>query len=119
MPDLASVSKHVVKIGVGATLRGVEATVSGRIARQDRQLILILSKTNERLVLSPLRKKVQWSERTGRSFSPAGPELAAYRRLEDGYMRAPGVIVTGPLSMGKAGSPVLQVRLATRVDRTE
>ena len=101
------------------TLRGVEARVSGRLARRGKEVTLEITGTGERLVLGPLGRKVQW-DRTSRKEQPATPaEKAAYKNLTSGWDGKPQAVqVVGPLVPRREGKPLLlEVREFTRIPK--
>ena len=96
---------------MGAFLRGVEATLTGRlIAQTNGALLLHIPGINESVRLAPLRRKVQWDTAANREQAATSEERASYDRLraQSSTPFSP-VRITGPLIQG-AGSLILEVR---------
>lgn len=110
LPDLEVLAKALRDTGAGASLRGVEATIDGEIAKEDDHFVLRLSGTNLTLDLKPLTKLVQ------RRRQPTAAEKAAYQTLTaKSKAHSLRARVVGPLVREVAGReasrpPALEVR---------
>jgi hypothetical protein len=95
---------------VGATLRGVEAPIEGRIVEHNGALALRVRGTDESVRLAPLRHKVQLDVTRKRPQAATREELNAFARLGT-QDRAVTVRVVGPLIASGGGSTcTLEVR---------
>ena len=116
LPDLkAWVRRFREQVGQAFIIRGVEATVEGRLVEANGQLALRLARTGEVLRLTPLRRKVQWDPDGQREAAITGDERSAYERLAARWTQSQrqdaGVRVVGPLVEGAGGDlPALEVR---------
>jgi len=112
LPDPAAVARHLRNCNLGATLRGVEATVAGSLAEESGELVLRASGTGERLRLTRLRHKVQWDVAGKREEPATQAEREAFERLRREAAGHSGPLqVTGPLREGDpGGSLLLEVR---------
>ena len=92
-------SNQIAEIGVGARLRGLEATVKGTLERKDGQAVLRVSKSNELLQLLPLTTKVQSAALTTKQpEAPTPQERNAHERLLARVKDGPQPVrITGPL----------------------
>jgi hypothetical protein len=112
LPDPELLARALYETGAGATLRGVEATVEGRLVRTDGEPRMQLSGTGEVVRLAPLRSKVQWNVAAKREQAATNAERQAYRRLlrQQKPESAP-VRVIGPLILAPGeGVLTLEVR---------
>lgn len=112
LPDLEALSRLVQGLGIGARLRGVEATVEGELVEERGDLVFRLARTGQPLRLAPLGRVVQWNFKNRRPARAARSEREAYRRLVGRVgPRARRVRITGPLvPQDDRTSPVLEVR---------
>lgn len=111
MLDPQVVARHIVDIGVGAHLRGIEATVVGTLERRDGKPVLRIARTDQRLSLALLEQKVQWHPDRKRPLPSTPDERRALKRLLADWNGEPRrVVITGPLVRGKGGVLALQVR---------
>lgn len=113
VPDLKLLSSTIREVGDPFSVRGVEATVKGRIVRSGKGMLLVASGTGERFRLVPLTRKVQWDRDTKQVMPMTREEREAYRTLLDQWKEQSGLVqLTGPLQEAKKGGDVLlQVRL--------
>ena len=100
--DPNTLAKNLSDIGVGARLRGMEATIDGFLENKDGMLVFRVSKSNEILELAPLTTKVQIDAlKTKKPESPTREEKRAYKKLVADIKAGPRVArVTGPLRHG-------------------
>jgi hypothetical protein len=120
LPDLDLLAQALRDTGAGASLRGVEASVAGELAKERDQFYLRLTGDNPRVTfrLQPLSALVQ------RGRQPTESEKMAYRTLTAGWTDRPmRVVVTGPV-LKRADShshshqaPTLPAGLALEVRR--
>jgi hypothetical protein len=112
LPDLRALALAVRSVGNPFTLRGVEATIDGRLEQRGGQVALRVSVTGDLLLLAPLRHKVQWDPRLKREQPATAEERAAYTRLaEQAVQEGRSVRIVGPLVESSAGElPALEVR---------
>ena len=112
LPDLDALARGISALRLGATLRGVEATVEGRMDEIDGELVLRLSGAGELVRLVPLTTKVQWDRQTKGPHAATEVERSALARLRAaGAGQFVRVRVVGPVSRRSADEPVaLQVR---------
>jgi hypothetical protein len=112
LPDLGTIQRRLDEFGVGASLRGAEATVDGSVVQTDGRLFLIASGTGERMALAPLGRKVQWDIKAKREQAMTEPERTAYARLRASLRsRRSAIQVIGPVKAGgKEKGHTLEVR---------
>jgi len=101
-PDQAALAGQVGAAGAGATLRGVEAAVEGRLSRERGRLVLRVAGSEAPIALAPLERRVQ---RHGRRRGEAR-KLAAER---DAYGRLGAIVENEPLLVRVLG-PVVEAR---------
>jgi hypothetical protein len=93
LPDLDKLGKTVSESGAGATLRGVEAVVEGKLVSKDgKWMFRVLDKE---VPLQPLTELVQHERKRPRPAT--AEELAAYQRLLQHANESKRWRVTGPL----------------------
>lgn len=110
LPDVEALGKSIREIGAGASLRGVEVTVDGRVEKTDDQLVLRVSKTDEVLVLEPATKRIQLQRRKKSSEPLTEAEQKAFQNLSAKWQGRPlDVRITGPINK-RGGKAVLGVR---------
>jgi len=109
---LKALSRCIRQVGNPFSLRGVEATVRGWLVREDGQLVLRVSGSNEVLGLAPLRRKVQWDPSSKRAYPPTRKEWDAYYGLRMEWAgQARRIQVVGPLVEARENGPlILEVR---------
>jgi len=120
IPAVKAVAKHIFDIRVGATLRGLEATVDGWVAREGGALVLRREDGDERFRLAPLTRKIQWDAASSRDQPPTEEERGAFGRLEAALREAGGAEsgsgalparVVGPVrDVENGGLRVMEVR---------
>lgn len=95
-------SNQIAEIGVGARLRGLEATIKGFVERKDGRPVLRVAKSNEILQLVPLATKVQIDAlKTKQPEPPTREEKNAHERLLARVKDRPQPVrITGPLRDG-------------------
>jgi len=100
--DPQSLAKQIADIGVGARLRGLEATIDGALEKKDGKAVLRVAKSNEILELAPLTTKVQIDAVKSKKPEPAGKdERQAYKKLRARAKDQPQAVrITGPLRAG-------------------
>lgn len=109
--SLGSLKQHVTDLGIGARLRGVEATIDGDLLARDGQLLLRVSRSGETLRLLPLTQLVQWEFSKKRAANATRAELNAYDDLLARTAARPRrVRVSGPVIHDPDRLPVLEVR---------
>lgn len=113
LPDLAKLRRHLAEQRIGATLRGVEASVEGRLERVDGVLRLRFGR--EAVRLAPIRQGVHWSWARKRARKLSDAERSACSRLQSQWRGRPiPVRVAGTLvEDGKDGAYALEVRTFT------
>jgi hypothetical protein len=79
-PDQAALGRQLSTLGAGATLRGVEAAVEGRLSRERSRLFLRVRGREEPIHLAPLDRRI---EQQGRSRSRTTARIAAERGAHD------------------------------------
>jgi hypothetical protein len=112
LPDVAALAQGILDMGLGARLRGVEATLDGTAVERDGTLWVESAGTGEVVRLAPLRRKVQWDVARKRLQRPTRAERLAYDRLRR-ELRAESrpIRVIGTLVPSADGGPVtLEVR---------
>lgn len=108
LPDLEAWSRGFrEEVGQAFTIRGVEATVAGRLVEDNGRPALRLSATGEVLRLAPLRRKVQWDPDRQREQPITDAERWAYASLRarwgNAKSQAVSVRIVGPLVQGADG----------------
>lgn len=104
VPDLRALARHIFEIRVGASLRGLEATVEGIVAKDGDALLLRSSQAGEAFRLTPLERKIQWDPTTSREETSSADERSAFAKIEALSTRSPvRARVTGPVRDGAAG----------------
>lgn len=115
VPDVDALATALRELGAGATLRGIEATITGTVSRDGKDLSLKVGKTGEILRLAPLTRRVQRDaiEITDKERN-AFTELAS--RAEPAEVR-----ITGPLRAraGQGSLQTLEVRTFEFSGRTQ
>jgi len=116
LPDLKAWRRGFHEtVGNAFAIRGVEATVEGRLLDHNGQPALQVSRTGELVRLAPLERKVQWDPQHKRAQPPTREEREAYQSLVAQWTEAKGslsaVRIVGPLVEGKEGDlPTLEIR---------
>jgi len=102
LTDPLVLSKQLAEIGVGARLRGLEATVDGFVEKKDGKPVLRVSKSNEILQLAPLTAKVQIDALNSKKPEPLTKrEKQAYKDLMARLKKeSVPARLTGPLRSG-------------------
>lgn len=100
--DPDTLAKNLTDVGVGARLRGLEATIDGFLEKRDGKPVFRVSKSNEILQLAPLTTKVQIDAlKTKKPEPPTQEEKRAYKRLLTRVKSSPQPgRLTGPLRRG-------------------
>lgn len=111
LPDMQQWEAFIRNTGLGASLRGMEATVDGWLERREGRAVLRVSRSGETLPLAPLTTKIQWHLKTKRPH----PRSIAERRACKELLRNPSeeprpVCVVGPLRRSPEGWFTLEVR---------
>jgi hypothetical protein len=101
-PDQAALAGQLSAAGAGATLRGVEAAVEGRLSRERGRLVLRAAGSEAPIALAPLERRIQ---RRGRRRGEAR-ELAAEREAHGRL----GAIADGEPRLVRVLGPVVQAR---------
>ncbi|MEW6301858.1 MAG: hypothetical protein AB1705_00190 [Verrucomicrobiota bacterium] len=109
--DPQVVAKYISELGVGARLRGMEATVVGTVEKRDDKFLLRVSGSGEVLPLGSCETKVQYRFETKKPHPRTTQERRAFRALQK-EMSSPqrAAVITGPLVRDKKGVLTLQVR---------
>lgn len=108
VPEVNALRTAIRELGAGATLRGVEATITGDVVKQGGNLVLEVATTGETLRLAPLTTPVQ------RGANVSEPERNAFAELTSRSKGDPlKVRITGPLRARAApdAPQTLEVRL--------
>ena len=113
LPNLQALARHLQDMRVGARLRGVEATLDGRLtdapAGEPR---IRIAGSDQILVLHPLRRKVAWDVALGREQAATPEEAHAFDRLcrerasRGAAAAQTGIEVVGTLVGDADGRPV-------------
>ena len=100
--DPQSLAKQIADVGVGARLRGLEATIDGVLEKKGGKTVLRVAKSNEILELAPLTTKVQIDAvKSKKPEPPAKQEKEAYKKLRARAKDEPQAVrITGPLRAG-------------------
>jgi hypothetical protein len=100
--DPGTLTKNLADIGVGARLRGLEATVDGFLEKKNGKPVFRVAKSNEILQLAPLTTKVQIDAVKSKKPEPVGKdEKEAYKQLRARAKDQPQAVrITGPLRAG-------------------
>jgi len=110
VPDVEALAKSIHEIGAGASLRGVEATIDGRLEKRDGQLVLRVSKADDVLALEPVTQRVQLQPRKKSPEPLTEVEQKAFQNLGAKWQGTPlDVLITGPITK-RNGKTVLAVR---------
>jgi len=109
LPDLRRWARAFrEEVGQAFVIRGVEATVEGRLVEVGGKLALRLKSTGENLLLVPLRRKVEWDPERERVAPMTNDERTAHDRLRARWAEPSGwdaaVRVAGPLVQDKDGA---------------
>src|SRR5262245_22403876 len=116
LPDLTAWRRGFREnLGNAFAIRGVEATVEGRVLLHNGQLALELSRVGGFVRLAPLQGKVQWDPEHKRAQVPTRDEREAYQNVVAQWTQSKGSLgairIVGPLVEGKEGGlPTLEVR---------
>lgn len=115
LPDLDVLAKALRETGAGASLRGVEGTIDGELAKEGADFVLRIAGSKAVLCLKPLTKLVQ------RNQKPADTEKNAYQALTTRWKDQPlPVRVVGPLVKDGEGKDAAKDRtLALEVRKFE
>jgi hypothetical protein len=98
VPDLKDLATRLGRIGIGAEITGVEASLEGTLVMQNGQMILKPDGSSQTLPLAPLTHKIQWDLRQQRISEPVSREREAYQTLAGQVSGTSArVRVTGPL----------------------
>jgi hypothetical protein len=110
VPDMDALAKSLREIGAGASLRGVEATVDGRLEKQGGQFLLRVSNTDQVLALEPVTQRIQLQPRKKLPEPLTEAEQNAFQDLSAKWQGTPvDVRITGPITK-RGGKTVLAVR---------
>jgi hypothetical protein len=108
LPDVGAIARHLEATRTGASLRGVEAVVVGRLERVEQGAVLRLDGTGEVVRLGTLTRKVQWNTIGKCAQAVTAAERGTLERLlADPAAAGASLRVMGPLSAGEAGKPAL------------
>lgn len=108
----AQIAGHLAQLQIGATLRGVEATVKGTFVKDGDDLFLRVGRAKTTLKLLPLARKVQQDPTSHVQRPITALEKSAYAELHEHFQkgRAKRVCVTGVLGCRSDGVTELEVR---------
>jgi hypothetical protein len=110
VPDVDGLAKAVREIGAGASLRGLEIAVDGRLEKQADQFILRAGKTEEALVLEAITQRIQLQPRKKSPEPLTEAEQNAFQTLTAKWQGKPlDVRIIGPINK-RSGRTVLAVR---------
>jgi hypothetical protein len=110
VPDVEALAKGLREMGAGASLRGVEATVDGRVEKRGEQFVLRVSKTDETLLLEPATNRIQLQVRKKAPEPLTEAEQKAFQNLSAKWQGQPlDVRITGPINK-RDGKTFLAVR---------
>jgi len=111
LPDVPRLERHVRTMGVGATLRGVEADVEGELEAEGNTARVRLGGSGQVVELAPNTRSIYWHAARERPRKLREREREAFTRLLAASRKRSGRIrVLGPLS----GSPAEGLRLEVR-----
>ncbi|MEM7165773.1 MAG: hypothetical protein AAF581_09930 [Planctomycetota bacterium] len=117
LPNFKALKKELVAVGMGCTLRGVEASLVGELFTRDSVPHLRVEATGEVMRLAPLTYKVQWDVAGKREAPITEDERGAHARLQASWRNSAkgnSVEVVGPVGAlrgtGDGAYRVLQVR---------
>src|SRR5688572_1392952 len=116
VPDVEVLAKALRELGAGAKLRGVEATIDGKISKRGDELLVHVSKTGETLRLARFTKPVQ------RNSDPKESETNAFVAVSSALSREVlEARITGPLRAPAAAGELqsLEVRKFDFPGRTQ
>lgn len=120
LPDIAALDRHILEMRSGARLRGVEATVLGRLVADKDRLSFLIAGSEASLALSPIRRKVQWDVAAKREQAITKEEKRAFDQLRAQTLPPETLLeLIGPLEASKEKDGktylTLQVRTFRRV----
>jgi hypothetical protein len=108
VPDIDALATSLRAIGAGASLRGVEATIDGRLDKQGDGFVLRVSKTDQVLGLESITQRVHLKGKAAEALTES--EKDAFRSLTSTWRGQPrDVRITGPL-IKRTGHTALAVR---------
>lgn len=116
LPNLAAWSRTFrAEVGNAFTIRGVEATITGRLVENGGHSAIEVAGTGEVVLLAPLKRKVQWDPEQKREQLASTEEQEAHRRLLARWDRSDrqpvDIRITGPIVQVKDGGRLtLEVR---------
>ncbi|HEY0548501.1 MAG TPA: hypothetical protein VGF13_02805 [Verrucomicrobiae bacterium] len=104
--------RNFLDMSIGVDVRGVEATVDGRLEMQGTNLVLRWEGASSVLHLAPLQRKVQWDAQRKAPEAATAAEQKAFAELAAQFKNLPGPVrVVGPLSnAAHAQHRILEVR---------
>jgi hypothetical protein len=109
--DPQVVAKYITALGVGARLRGLEATIAGTVTKRESRYALVVSGSGEVLPLDDCGTKVQYRYETKKPHPRTAAERRAFKSLQkDVGDAAREAVITGPLVRDRKGALILQVR---------
>lgn len=102
--------RNFLDMHIGVDVRGVEATVDGRLEMQGTNLVLRWEGSSSALHLAPLKRKVQWDVKRKQPEAATPAEQNAFAELAAHFKKLTGNLrVVGPLR-NVANAQVLEVR---------
>ena len=102
--------RNFLDMHIGVDVRGVEATVDGRLEMQGTNLVLRWEGSSSALHLAPLQRKVQWDVQRKQPEVATPAEQKAFAELAAQFKKLSGTVrVVGPLR-NVANAQVLEVR---------
>ncbi len=103
--------RNFLDMSIGVTVRGVEATVDGRLEMQGTNLVLRWEGAFSALRLAPLQRKVQWDVQRKQPEAATAAEQKAFAELAAQFNTLSGPVrVVGPLSNTAKAQQILEVR---------
>lgn len=95
------------RLGIGAELTGIEASLEGRIVTERSRLVMQLN-DRKTIPLAPLSRSVRWDYRKKREILPTRVEREAYHQLHQTTGGQPRTVrVSGPLLQQSGGKAAL------------
>jgi hypothetical protein len=120
--DPTVMAQKVFDVSIGASLRGMEATIDGTVEGTKDSMLLrfVHGGTNQTVKLVALKKKIQLDDERKGSAPPTKEEREAFNRLKKSKDLSAKLRLTGPMTRPKEGEPlVMEVRTFERVPKTE
>lgn len=110
VPDVDALAKGLREIGAGASLRGVEAIIDGRLEKQGDRFVLRVAGTDQILALESIKQRIHLNQRNKAPEPLTEREQKAFQNLVAKWQGQPrDVRITGTLA-NRPDTTVLAVR---------